>query len=216
MFPWLPSEKVRAVHDGADIPERTSKPPFNTASLGDSKKFQVGYIGHLYPGKGMEIISLLASRLPQMDFHVVGGMDEDIARWQQTGTAPNLHFHGFVRHADLPWYFENFDVLLAPYQKTVMGIGRKNDNAPWMSPLKLFEYMASEKAIICSDLPVLREILTHKKDALLIPPEDIEAWMGALLTLKDNSELRKGLAISAKEKFLARHTWEKRAGEVLR
>jgi glycosyltransferase involved in cell wall biosynthesis len=215
IFPWLPMGRIRVAHDGADMPIKTVKSPLCKGLLGHAENFQVGYVGHLYPGKGMEIISLLAHRLPQMDFHVVGGMDEDLDRWQQPGTAPNLFFHGFVPHANLPWYFDKFDVLLAPYQKKVMGVGRKKDNAPWMSPLKLFEYMASGKAIVCSDLPVLREILSHRQDALLIPPEDIEAWARALCTLQDDSDLREMLAISAKEKFLARHTWEKRAGMVL-
>jgi glycosyltransferase involved in cell wall biosynthesis len=215
IFPWLPSERVRVAHDGADMPMKTGNSPFCKVFPGDAGNLQVGYVGHLYPGKGMEIITLLAHRLPRMDFHVVGGMDEDIARWRQTGATPNLHFHGFVPHADLPWYFEKFDVLLAPYQKKVIGVGGKKDNAPWMSPLKLFEYMASGKAIVCSDLPVLREILSHKEDALLIPPEDIEAWVLALRTLQDDPVLREMLAISAKKKFLACHTWEKRAREVL-
>jgi len=215
IFPWLPSEKIRTVHDGADMPMKRDKSHFYKGFMGHEENFQVGYVGHLYQGRGIEIICLLAHRLPQMDFHVVGGMDEDIARWQQTGTVPNLYFHGFVRPSDIPCYFDKFDVLLAPYQKKVMSVGGKKDNAPWMSPLKLFEYMASGKAIVCSDLPVLREILTHSEDALLIPPEDIEAWVRALRILQKDSELREMLAISAKEKFLARHTWEKRAGEVL-
>ena len=53
----------------------------------------------------------------------------------------------------------------------------------WMSPLKLFEYMAAGKPILASDIPALREILADGGTALLLPPGDVAAWAAAARAL---------------------------------
>lgn len=84
-----------------------------------------------------------------------------------------------------------------------------------MSPLKLFEYMSAKKAIVCSDLPVLREILQDGSTALLVSPLDLNAWKAALLRIRDEPGLRQAIATEAHRKFLQSHTWSKRAETVL-
>ena len=51
-----------------------------------------------------------------------------------------------------------------------------------MSPLKLFEYMASKRAIIISDLPALREVI-DEKSAILVSADNIEDWDRELKSL---------------------------------
>lgn len=46
------------------------------------KRMQVGYVGQLYKGKGMEIISQLAKHSPRSNFHVIGGINRDITYWK--------------------------------------------------------------------------------------------------------------------------------------
>ena len=71
-----------------------------------------------------------------------------------------------------------------PYQRNV-SIGIKGSNtADWMSPLKLFEYMSSGVPIISSDLPVLREILEDRRNALLVPPKNFDSWDEALKIIR--------------------------------
>lgn len=215
IFPLLPPEKIRVAHDGADLLKEKTPPSPPESWPGRPGAFQVGYVGHLYPGKGMEVIAALTHRLPHMDFHVIGGMEKNIVQWQNKGVGKNLRFHGFVAHGNLQWYLGRLDVVLAPYQRKVLGVGGKKDIAPWMSPLKIFEYMAAGKAIVCSDLPVLREILSHETDAWLVPPEDLNLWAQALRTLEQNVELRLALGNAAHRKFTDHYTWEKRARAVL-
>jgi glycosyltransferase involved in cell wall biosynthesis len=98
--------------------------------------------------------------------------------------------------------------VLAPYQKAVMIHGNKGDIATWMSPLKIFEYMSHGKAIVASDLPVLREILADGHNALLVPPDDIERWKGALQRLEQDASVRQTIGAAAfdalQRTFLAR------------
>jgi glycosyltransferase involved in cell wall biosynthesis len=178
-------------------------------------RLQVGYVGHLYPGKGMEIIAPLARACPWADFHVVGGTEDDIERWKHwLNGAAHVTFHGFVPQRRAAQFRRAFDVLLAPYQRSVSTFG-DDDPAAWMSPLKLFEYMAAGRPMICSDLPVLREVLTPGENAWLCPPDQPEKWKEALAHLRDHPGERMQLGRRARRCFEQHHTWTARAHKVL-
>lgn len=81
--------------------------------------------------------------------------------------------------------------------------------------MKVFEYMAAGKSIICSDLPDFQTVLTHEKTALLCDPENIEAWRDALERLRDDKALRECLGAAARKKAEAEHAWTARAQRVL-
>jgi len=197
------------------LPDAASEPASAIPTIPPSGRLAVGYVGHLYPGKGMDIIPALAATCPWADFHIVGGRDEDLSFWRsQCEAHGNILLHGFVPHGQLASYTSSFDVVLAPYQERVTVEGR-GDISAFMSPLKLFEYMAARKAIVCSDLPVLREVMRHEDNCLLVPPADIAAWRGALERLRDNAVLRAQLADTAYKEFLHSYTWRARADRIL-
>ncbi|MES0359515.1 MAG: glycosyltransferase, partial [Anaerolineales bacterium] len=83
----------------------------------------------------------------------------------------------------------------------------------YLSPMKLFEYMACERAICSSDLPVLREVLSEDM-AVLLPPEDIDAWVAALRDLQDNPAHRKSMANKARQE-VDQYSWDRRAQKIL-
>ena len=69
------------------------------------------------------------------------------------------------------------DVLLMPYTKEATFSGNYGNIINFMSPMKMFDYLASGKLIISSDIPVLREILKHQYNAILIKNhENIFEW----------------------------------------
>lgn len=210
LFPEVPREMITVAHDASDPFPQNARP---SALPGRAEAYKVGYVGHLYPGKGMEVISRLALRLPDIDFHVVGGTDRDIARWREK-SVPNLIFHGHQPPACLPSLLTSFNLVLAPYQRKV-SVSRGGDVSRWMSPLKLFEYMSAARTIVASDLPVLREILQHDVNGLLCPPNDMEAWVHAIGRCRDDRIFANRLGMQAKEDFLQRHTWIERARQVL-
>jgi len=176
--------------------------------------FQVGYVGHLYAGRGVEIIVSVAGMMPGVDFHIVGGNEADIERWKNAVNLPNLFFHGFIRHADVYRYRNRCDVLLAPYQEKV-GLAGGGDQGKYMNPIKIFEYMSSRKAIVCSDLPVLREILEHGRNSMLCAPGDAGAWQKAIERLREDDTLRQRLAEAAYKDFLQGYTWKARAAKMI-
>ncbi len=186
------------------------------AEISRNKKQQVGYVGHLYRGKGVGLITDLAQEVAEASFHIVGGTETDIQRWQErTKTIPNIIFHGHVSPARVEDYLTSFDVVLAPYQREVEGTGGDTNLSQWMSPLKLFEYMAAGKPIVCSDLPVLREVLTDGENALLCSPDNVKEWAESLRELQTNQRLREDLASNARADFEEHYSYKARATKLL-
>ena len=206
--------RLMVAHDGADpFPADIPAPALPAAG---ADRITVGYVGHLYPGKGMEIIAALAPLCPWADFEVVGGMPEELARWRiATAGQPNIRLHGPIPHANVPRRLRGFDVVLAPYLRHVMVSEGRVDVARWMSPLKIFEYMAAGLPIVTSDLPVIHEVLSDGETAILCPPERIESWVAALALLHGDAALRARLGTAARRTFLARYTWARRAEAIL-
>lgn len=205
--------KVFVASDGADPVSESVE----AAQLpGCNDRLRVGYVGHLYQGRGMEVLLALAERCSWANFHIIGGNQEDISFWKkQFNRRENVFFHGFVAPEKAEAFRIACDVLLAPYQNAVAVAGGGGNTVQWMSPLKIFEYMAARKGIIASDLPVLHEVLQHERNALLCPFDDVDAWERALIRLNDDAVLRRKLAENAFSCFIKKHTWSARARAIL-
>lgn len=203
--------------DGADaLPESVAPAELNVKSQG---MFHVGYIGHLYKGRGIELIGSMAVACPFAFFHIIGGTEDDIAYWRaEYKDINNIHFYGYIPHFQTVSYGVCMDALIAPYQSVVhiASSAKNGDNtANWMSPLKIFEYMALGKPIICSDMPVLREVLTNRVNGIMCPPEDARAWSEAIKKLYDSKELATALGAKALTEF-NRYTWNARAKNIMK
>ena len=207
---------VVVAHDAADPlsdtePMREALP----ASLTTPGRRRIGYVGHLYAGRGIEMMIQLARLIPDHDFHLIGGTESDLERWRSSAPPENLFLHGFVAPGRLPQIYRALDVLLAPYQRRVLVASGRTDTSAWMSPMKIFEYMAAGRPIIASDLPVLKEVLHHGKNALLVSPDTVEDWRKAVETVTSTPTLARALARSARDDFFQHHTWDSRAAKVL-
>jgi glycosyltransferase involved in cell wall biosynthesis len=177
--------------------------------------FAAGYTGHLYPGRGAELILEIASRMPEFNFLLVGGEVKDVDRLQREAAEAepsNVLLTGFIPNAELPLYQAASDVLLMPYQRRVAA-SSGGDIARYLSPMKLFEYLASGRPILSSDLPVLREIL-NPDNAVLLAPDDVDAWVAAVRSLQADPERRTALGRRARQDA-AGYTWEARAERIL-
>ena len=212
-------KKYKPLHNGIFVAPDCADPIQENAipvTLKKSRrKISVGYIGHLYKGRGIDVILAVAKVCDWAEFHLVGGNQKDIDYWlSQNGDQSNVNFHGFKPPSEVERYRLAFDILLAPYQNKLETSSGAN-TVEWMSPLKIFEYMATGKPIICSDLPVLHEVMVHEKNALLCAPDDIGAWKYNLERLRDNYDLRQKLGKTAYKDFIKYYTWEARANRLI-
>jgi glycosyltransferase involved in cell wall biosynthesis len=138
----------------------------------------------------------------------VGGPMEAVPAYLQVAAdaglaRQHLQFVDRVPSWEVPFWIRACDVVTIPW--------------PWSeysayatSPLKLFEYMAAERAIVASDLPSIREILGHGRDAWLVKPGDPEALAGGIAHLLGEPEVATELARRARQTVEA-YTWERRA-----
>ncbi|MCT7493192.1 glycosyltransferase [Aliarcobacter cryaerophilus] len=183
--------------------------PTNCEKFKDS--FNVGYIGKLSKGKGIEIIIQIAQNLPNMIFHIVGGKKEDVEYWQnKSGNLKNIIFHGFINPKDTFKYRNLCDILLAPYLDND-GIHRDSE---FVSPIKTFEYMGSKTPMICSDLRVLRECI-DERFALLVDNKDINSWIKAVEKLYNDHKFREDLTQNAYEHCVENFTYEARCRNII-
>lgn len=211
----VPSEKIFVAHDGADIAEWSGECEIIDI-CSDGKN--IGYFGSLYKGKGMELISEIALKTPEYRFHIFGGKEDEINYWKKVNESnTNVIFHGRISQKAVQKYGRQMDVLLAPYQSKVY-LSLKNfktEIGKYMSPLKLFEYMSFKKPIICTDLPVIREVIENGKDAFLCDADNPDEWVAAIREALSDSDRCRKMVNSAYDKLVSRYTWDKRAEKVI-
>ncbi len=173
----------------------------------------VGYAGHLYPWKGVDLLLLAIGMLPAVRGLIVGGHERepDLARLRQQaetlGISERVRFTGFVPPADVAGYLSEADVLVLPNPETEI-------SRSYSSPLKLFEYMAAGKPIVASDLPAFREVLSAE-DAVLVEPGSASALAAAIEHLLADPQLASRLASNAFSSASA-YSWSARAARLER
>jgi glycosyltransferase involved in cell wall biosynthesis len=213
----LPKDMSMVAPDGVDLERYASLPDPEQARrvLGLPQRMTVLCTGHLYPGRGVELFLQLASRFPKLSFVWVGGRKEDVTRWQEKSSSQkleNLTFTGFVQNESIPMVQAAADILLMPYEEVVTTSSGGN-TAQVCSPMKMFEYMASNRVILSSDLPVLREILDETM-AVFCPPGNADAWETTLNKLLQDKQQAARLASRALE-AVKEYSWIARAEKTL-
>jgi glycosyltransferase involved in cell wall biosynthesis len=203
--------KIHVLSDGANIQYYNEE----SKKLMGSFKKNIGYIGHLYDGRGIEMMIELACDNPLKGFHLIGGNETDIARWKKVALRiENIFFYGYKAHHELAAYAINFDILVAPYQGAV-SVNKGSNTVNWMSPLKIFEYMSYQKPFICSDLPVLREVLTDNHNCLLAEYNNKQSWQCAINRIYSDSDLAAKIVEGAKSDLEHKYSWKSRASKIV-
>ncbi len=209
----LPEEKILVAPDGADIDAYTDNLSKITAreKLGFPIKGKYAlYVGHLYQDRGIKEIMFSAEKMPDVQFIIVGGHANDIEYWQEyvtTNTLTNVHIVGFVENRLVPLYQWMADVLLMPYSKTC-------GTSEWMSPLKLFEYMASGRAIVASHFPVFDDILHDQENCQLVEADNAESLHTGLKNIFNNTNFMDSIGKQAKHD-VQNYSWTSRAQFIL-
>lgn len=214
----LPAGDVVLSPNGVELERFADLPNPATARrhLGLLEAPTVACTGHLYAGRGVELFLELAKRLGGVRFVWAGGRPEDVDKWKAQAAAMNLEnvlFTGFVLNEQLPLYQAAADILLMPYGREIAISSGKGNSALVSSPMKMFEYLATGRAIIASDLPVFREVLDETNAVFCMPEKAID-WEGAVRGLLDNPEQRERLGKQARESA-QQYSWTERARRIL-
>jgi glycosyltransferase involved in cell wall biosynthesis len=171
------------------------------ATLGIGDDPYVLWVGTLEPRKNVPVLveafrAVVADR--NLPHHLVlvgppGWLDADDAiRSQAEQLGNRLHLTGPVRADRLAALYEGADLFAFPSFHEGFGI-------------PVLEAMAQSTAVVCSDIPVLREVAGNA--ARFVPPSDAEAWGHALVELLDDDDTRRELGRSGRARA-ASFTWE--------
>jgi glycosyltransferase involved in cell wall biosynthesis len=184
----------------------------------------VGFTGHIYPGRGADLLFELAKQMPQVNFLWVGGTPELVDFWRGKLTdakMTNVTMTGFVKHEAIPLYQAASDVLLMPYSRSISASSGQ-DIAEVINPMKMFEYMASGRAIVSADLPSIREVLNEGNAVFCSAGElgnwelVIGEWKAGIESLLADESRRWVLSSQARNALRVEQlTWVKREERVM-
>ena len=143
-----------------------------TRSVKKIKKTCV-YVGSFYPGKGCEIIFNIAKELEDVYFHLYGDKQFLI----NCDIPKNVKIFNYIKYKDIPKTLLKYDIALMPYGNWISGRLKNINLIKSMSPLKMFDYLASSNIILASDLKIYKHILKHKYNSILIDNLNINEWV---------------------------------------
>lgn len=208
----ISADKILVASDGVDIGKfsiQCSKfEARKKLNLPQNKKIAL-YTGHLYEWKGAVVLLETAKQTQNILFVFVGGTRKDIESFKQKAKAlNNVLVVGHKPHKEIPYWLKAADVLILPNS------GKQDISKYWTSPMKMFEYMASQKPIVASDLPSIREVL-NEKNAILVEPDNPKAIEQGIKEILFNPKLSDKIS---KQSFqdVEKYTWEKRAKNILK
>ena len=178
-------------------------------SLGlDSKKIilYAGWIsalhGVLYLVKAMEIIN---TKFKDVMLVIVGfgPLKPLIKEYVEKNQIKNVIFTGKVPHEEITKYYSIADVLVIPHVRCMQ---------TELNPTtKLFEYLASGKPIVSSNLKPIADVVGE--NAVLVEPENPQAFAEGILTLLNNEDLAKEIGENGK-KIIYNYSWEESAKKI--
>jgi glycosyltransferase involved in cell wall biosynthesis len=209
----LPSAHVAACHDAVDFPHFARAEPLPVAErpwpagLGPEAPVHL-YYGTLRPERGLDLISRAAAALPDHGFVLIGGTPAEVVAARARGLdRPNVLVLPAVAHAGIPRLLRSYRSVLLPYTRAV-GTHR------WMSPLKLFEVLASGTPALVSRLGPVTEVVNDHQVAF-IDPDDPDSLTAQLARLEDQPEAARTRATAGQALVGAHHTWDQRARDIL-
>ncbi|MBV9523794.1 MAG: glycosyltransferase family 4 protein [Alphaproteobacteria bacterium] len=190
----VPEARITVIPNGTDVDKFGALPSAAEAKqrLGLAGRLVLGFIGFVRPWNSLDrVIDLLANLGPDANAHLLLVGDGPARRALEerasaNGLAHRLTVTGVVPRDAVAAHLAAFDIALLP------GV------TPYASPLKMFEYMAAGLAIIAPDRPNIREILTHRVNAVLIDPDRPDELAAALDELCRDRAFRAQIAAQAR------------------
>lgn len=176
------------------------------AALGVDEQPLIIFVGNFYKWHDVTTLLTAFAQLltvqPAARLVLVGDGQERAAMMRYAtslGIEPAVHFTGLVAHAVVPDLLAAADIAVVPYPAMSTEL--------WLSPLKLFEYMAASKAVIASAVGQLIDVVQNDYNGLLVPPGDATTMAEAMQRLLNQPDLRQRLGQQAREDVIQNHSW---------
>mgnify|MGYP001581244580 CR=1 FL=1 len=162
----------------------------------------IGYLGALSDKVDISMLCRLAENHPEWSFISIGAILDNIDKskiFKIFLKKKNVYILGSQPYKKLPYYLNAFDVCLLP----LLVSHPFNINC---SPLKLYEYLATGKPIVSTDIPYIRKF----RDVVRIGRDGDSIENCIQKCFGETDDLKKKRIAIAKE-----NSWERRVHEVL-
>ncbi len=207
----LPAKKILVAADGVDLKtfdvQLTRQEARQKLNLPLDKKV-ILYTGQLFAWKGVDVLAEATSSLPDGYLvYLVGGTKEDIATFKSKyQSIKNLICLPSVPRDEVAIWLKAADLLVLPNSK------KFKISESHTSPLKLFEYMASQTPILASDLPSLHEILSPEEASFFKADDPTGLARQTQIILQETMQAE----VKAKKAYalVKSYTWTSRAKNI--
>ncbi len=207
----LDSKDIFVAHDGVFLNEfesiKESKENLKKKYLKLNKNdFVVLYQGSFQKGKGVELVLKASQKIDDVIFVLIGGNEEQIKNLSRN-KKENVLFLGRKEQREIPYYIKSADIVILPNTKEL-------SYWKYTSPLKMFDYMASNIPILSSNIGSINEVL-NEKNCFFFDPESIVDLIRKIKFMKNNyNEAERKAKIALKD--VKNYTWKKRANNILK
>ena len=195
------------IPNGLDV-DRFSTPVPRPSLLKDDAMNLV-FVGRVNePRKGLRYAlgaySLLKWQYPKLRLVVVGAGVPDRESYRIMGerSLDDVIFTGPVSEEELPGYYQNADIFLAP------NTGKESFG------FIIIEAMSASTPIVASNISGFASVMTDGKEGLMFPPKDEAAMAEAIKTLIENPALRTQLGVDGRA-TVNQYRWSHVADSVL-
>ncbi|MEK7621560.1 MAG: glycosyltransferase family 4 protein [Patescibacteria group bacterium] len=205
-------DKILCEYNAVDIEEFdipiTKEEARNKLKLPLDKKIAL-YTGHLYGWKGVSTLADAAANFPPEYLAVfVGGTSKDIENFKEKYSHnPQVLIAGHKKHDEIPIWQKAADVLVLP------NTAREKISKYYTSPMKLFEYAASQRPIVASSIPSIMELFDDRAVFFVSPDNPLELAK-AIEKACNNERLSRSKSACAYN-WVRKHTWERRATRII-
>jgi glycosyltransferase involved in cell wall biosynthesis len=209
----IDSEKILVARDSVDVSRYSGligdKALWRNYGIRENKII-VLYSGSLTSEKGVHTLVQSAKHLSSnVQVVIMGGNETQIDAIKAICRNDNkISVIGHIDHKLVPKYISSADVLVLP------DLSIDIYSNLYTSPMKLFEYMASGKIILASDIPSLREVLTEDSAVFFQSGNEISLASKIKEILNDYENFNKKAQVA--RDIVSEFTWEKRALQITR
>jgi len=208
-------DSIHVIPNGADADR--FRPDFPCDDLKQQYQLRnnlvVGFVGSFHYWHGVENLTKIILETTQnhtnVKFLMVGDggpLKTSLEKFiKRSGLTHRVHLTGLLKHEEIPRYIAAMDIVLAPYPKLEFG---------YYSPVKLYEYLSSGKAVVSSKMGQIGEVIRDGNNGFLCEPDNIPQMNNKIAELIRNPHLIKKVGEQARKDVLKDYTWMKR-GEQL-
>ena len=112
--------------------------------------------------------------LPHIDFHLFGDL-KTLGNMKGYQFNSNIRFFDYIDYNKILKILSNYELALMPFQ-TKIRARQKIRNIKYISPLKMFDYLAAGKVIIATKLKAYEHILKNNDNSFLLSSKDFNKW----------------------------------------